>query len=458
MNFWGQYWVQAIGLFMQVIPALMIAFVPYDRSSFRFDRKRSIMGTFLLLVAMMICFPVIASFLPQERELSIDVYSDIYMVSVGVVFLILFSWLIQDTFIKKYFALLHSLFIIVVMLLVRSMLQNISVSVFAGGYRLWDLFLQLPIIVAISSVSYYIEHSILRNYYRAYDLEYTQRHSRFVAILFTIYFLSIGFYIVLLHGHTKAFMMMAPLFLFTGLILLFCYAFLMRESIIQNEKEQLRRINDTENMQFRKISNDMENARRQQHDLTHHLTLIFQKCQEKDIDGIEAYLDQIAKGNQLLLHQQFCQNPCVNSLLQYYISRAQENNIHTEVMVDLGKLQMDQNVLTILFGNTLENAILSNLAIPGDRWLRVKAELVGDRLAILEENACDHILPSAKYQSGEEYQRYDAFQSVRSTNHYGLSTVNAVCEKYGGSARFRYDEASHTFTTHLLLSTTPQKK
>ena len=135
MNFWGQYWVQTIGLFMQVIPALMIAFVPYDRSSFRFDRKRSIMGTFLLLVAMMICFPVIASFLPQERELSIDVYSDIYMVTVGVVFLILFSWLIQDTFIKKYFALLHSLFIIVVMLLVRSMLQNISVSVFAGGYR-----------------------------------------------------------------------------------------------------------------------------------------------------------------------------------------------------------------------------------------------------------------------------------------------------------------------------------
>ena len=127
-------------------------------------------------------------------------------------------------------------------------------------------------------------------------------------------------------------------------------------------------------------------------------------------------------------------------------------------MVDLGKLQMDQNVLTILFGNTLENAILSNLAIPGDRWLRVKAELAGDRLAILEENACDHILPSAKYQSGEEYQRYDAFQSVRSTNHYGLSTVNTVCEKYGGSARFRYDEASHTFTTRLLLSTTPQKK
>lgn len=35
MNFWGQYWVQAIGLFMQVIPALMIAFVPYDRVSFR---------------------------------------------------------------------------------------------------------------------------------------------------------------------------------------------------------------------------------------------------------------------------------------------------------------------------------------------------------------------------------------------------------------------------------------
>ncbi|MGN1390309.1 MAG: GHKL domain-containing protein [Bulleidia sp.] len=447
----NQYALQTLGFFLQIFPAFLMAFIPFDEESFRYDRKKTIYITSAVLIVITILFPILAIVLSKSLEVDINLYTDVYMLILVSGFMGVYFFLIQEPFQKKMLVMVHSIFMVVEQFLVRCLLQPLHPTLVIGGFQPIDILILLMIMMILTPVCYMINRDILRKYLKLYNARVLHSDSLLLIYLIFAYFAIIVVYMIYFHALDGRFTEITPLLLFNGLILLLYYAFLMRESVMRSEQEEMRRIHDSEVMQYQKIEHEIEAARRQQHDLTHNLNRLYQLADTGDPQKVKAYIEQIAKKAELVSKQKFCENPVLNNLLQYYAGWAQDNEIPCEVMADVPRLPIDANDLTILFGNIMENAILSNETAEGKKWIRVKAEIIGSRLAILVENACDQIHPSASYQPEKTYQTADAFQSVRFGKNYGLNAVNDICEKYGGSAKFRFDETNHTFTSRILL-------
>lgn len=446
-----QYVLQTLGFFLQIFPAFLMTFIPFDEESFRYDRKKTIYITSASLIIIAVLFPTLATVLSKSLEVDINVYTDVYMLILVFGFMGVYFFLIREPFQKKMLVMVHSIFMVVEQFLVRCLLQPLHPTLVVGGFQPIDILILLLIMMILTPVCYIINREILRKYLKLYNARVLQSDSILLIYLIFAYFAIIVVYMIYFGSADGRFTEITPLLLFTGLVLLLYYAFLMRESVMRSEQEEMRRIHDSEVMQYQKIEHEIEAARRQQHDLTHNLNRLYQLADTGDPQKVKAYIEQIAKKAELVSKQKFCENQVLNNLLQYYAGWAQDNEISCEVMADVPRLPIDANDLTILVGNIMENAILSNETVEGKRWIRIKAGIMGSSLAILVENACDQIHPSASYQPEKTYQTADAFQSVRFGKSYGLNAVNDICEKYGGSAKFRFDKPNHSFTSRILL-------
>ena len=446
-----QYVLQTLGFFLQIFPAFLMTFIPFDEESFRYDRKKTVWSVSAALIGVTILFPVLAYLMSGTEQVDINIYTDVYMLILVLGFMGTYFFLIQEPFQKKMLVMVHSIFMVAEQFLVRCLLQPLHPSLVVGGFQPIDILILLLIMMILTPICYIINRDILRRYLKLYNARVLKRERLLLIYLIFAYFAIIVINMIYFHAVDGRFTEITPLLLFIGLFLLLYYAFLMRESLIRSEQEEMRRIHDSEVMQYQKIEHEIEAARRQQHDLAHNLTKLYQLADTGDPQKVKAYIEQIAKKSELVSKQKFCENQALNNLLQYYVGWAQDNEITCEVMADVPRLPIDANDLTILFGNIMENAILSNETVEGERWIRVKAEVMGSRLALLVENACDQIHPSSEYQPEKTYQNVDAFQSVRFGKNYGLNAVKDICEKYGGSAKFRFDESNHSFTSRILL-------
>lgn len=446
-----QYVLQTLGFFLQIFPAFLMTFIPFDEESFRYDRKKTIYFTMAALIGITILFPLLSILMGGFLEVDINVYTNVYMLILVLGFMCVFFFLVQEPFQKKMLVMVHSIFMVVEEFLVRCLLQPLHPTLVVGGFQPIDILILLLIMMILTPICYMINRDILRKYLKLYNARVLHSESLLLIYMIFAYFAIIVVYMIYFHALDGRFTEITPLLLFTGLVLLLYYAFLMRESVMRSEQEEMRRVHDSEVMQYQKIEHEIEAARRQQHDLTHNLNRLYQLADTGDPQKVKAYIEQIAKKAELVSKQKFCENPVLNNLLQYYAGWAQDNEISCEVMADVPRLPIDANDLTILVGNIMENAILSNETVEGKRWIRIKAEIMGSSLAILVENACDQIHPSADYNPQKTYQTADAFQSVRFGKNYGLNAVTDVSEKYGGSAKFRFDEPNHTFISRILL-------
>lgn len=458
MNHFEPYVMQTLGFFLQIFPASMLAYVPFEEKSYRKGRWHTILTTALMMIGVTVLFPVLASMLDEKSAWDINSYTNLYMFILALLFMGFFFYEINEPFIKKMLVFVHSIFLVVEMFLIRAILQPWYPTLFTGGFTGRDILVLVPIMATTSLICYVINRWIMRKYLRGFDSETMRNESIVLILMVYFYFGMLVFYILRLHS-TKGgltaggFSRLAPIFLINGVILLMYFTLLLRDSAVRREQYEIRRIHDTETLQYQKIEREMETARRQEHDLMHQLNLLYQLANQGDTKTIKAEVEKIARTYRLVAEQKFCNNQVLNNLLRYYFQWAKDDGISCEVMADVPSLSIDDNDLTILFGNLMENAILANETVEGQEWIRVKAEVIGNRLAILIENACSEVSTTRTYDSKKMYQSYAAFQSVRFRKGTGLSIVENIVDRYEGSAQYRYDAENHTFTSRILLNT-----
>jgi sensor histidine kinase regulating citrate/malate metabolism len=80
--------------------------------------------------------------------------------------------------------------------------------------------------------------------------------------------------------------------------------------------------------------------------------------------------------------------------------------------------------LCVIMGNLLENAVEACRYVE-EKFIKVRAVVDGDFLTVVVENSFDGIW---RYEGGVYMSRKEAPE----TRGVGLSSVRAVCEKYGG--------------------------
>lgn len=271
----------------------------------------------------------------------------------------------------------------------------------------------------------------------------------FIPILSILYSIFITF--INLVGDAMRDMFTLPAFLFCTVCLIFAYWFLFSE--IHNVKERIICANQLEifDIQYKKITADVEASRQARHDLRHHLRVLRVLLEEDKIRDAQNYLERTER---LYIHrenQNFCGNSMLNALLQYYAAQAEQNGVAFQTSIAIEKSSIEATDMTVLLGNCLENALESCKRIKREKpYITLKMKQVNHALIIQMENTCESVSLRSRERHCIKALRGSEFMSQKTSGiGVGLISVNRIAKKYKGVAEYRFEPPR--FFTRIAL-------
>lgn len=171
-----------------------------------------------------------------------------------------------------------------------------------------------------------------------------------------------------------------------------------------------------------------ETHKRLRHDMRHHLDTIAEYAKCGDIPAVLAYIGEYGAEISETALNQYSLNKTVNSIFSVYARRAEESGIAFLVKCIVpAELRVRDIDLAALLGNLLENA-LHGCGKSGKekQFIEVRMHVKNNRLVIV----CDNICPDDLELSG-------GFPTGKSI---GISSILAVCRKYGGDLNYRLED------------------
>ena len=133
-------------------------------------------------------------------------------------------------------------------------------------------------------------------------------------------------------------------------------------------------------------------AAQQRHDLHHHNAVIMGLLQGGELEDIKAYLKSFDSAVDVQNSTAYCVHPIVNSIMNHYAGRANQEDIKTSFEVNVpANIGIENIDLTCVLGNVLENALEGCLRLPkeNEKVISVKVKSLDHRLRVRVENTCD---------------------------------------------------------------------
>lgn len=194
--------------------------------------------------------------------------------------------------------------------------------------------------------------------------------------------------------------------------------------------------------QYRRLSNNMEATRRMSHDLRHHMITLQGFLQSGKIKQAEQYLDHYLLTTKEHEVTRLCDNAIVNAVVDYYRMLAEEQGVRFSACIAIPVDPAIQDVdLSVLIGNLLENAVDAVLLVNGDtRFICFNMICSGKMLVVAVDNGFNG---TVKMEAG----RYLSTKNQHSG--FGLSSVEAIAEKYSGGVEFTHE--ADVFHSSVML-------
>lgn len=201
---------------------------------------------------------------------------------------------------------------------------------------------------------------------------------------------------------------------------------------------------------YKKFGECIEETRKGEHDLRHHLNTVLGLSQQKNNEKIEKYISELL-GNRLsiseILH---CENDAVNAILGYYANICKQEGIDfiIETMVPQD-LEIDETDLCVVFGNILENALEACRRITfGEKIIKLSSQFIGNKLFITVDNRF----------TGDIRLKNGVYLSQKRNEEPGIGVISvvAIAKKYAGEASFK--AVDQIFMVSVVLTNPPQKK
>lgn len=183
-------------------------------------------------------------------------------------------------------------------------------------------------------------------------------------------------------------------------------------------------------LQYQRLSERIEEARRARHDLRQSLNVLQVFLDKGDTENLFSYISQFCSSVPMDSPMTYCLYPPLNALICYYCEMALQNGAAFDAQVDYPEDATVTNTdVIVLFGNLLENAVEAcTRQKEGTRFIHLKAEPCKDYIVITMENSCKGDLR----QKGEDF-----YSSKRPGLGIGTSSVRRIAKKYGGMAQFK---------------------
>ena len=248
------------------------------------------------------------------------------------------------------------------------------------------------------------------------------------------------------------------LFAMSGIILNIVLLYVYVYSILKNawqqtqktlEEKQARFLLDLQTQRMKDLHQAIADTRQSRHDLRHHLQALSTLASQEDGGTAEERLfriqDYLKTYTEMVDQREFiplCHNLLVDSLLNYYRSKALDAQVSFEIHANLPEISMIPDpLLCIILGNLLENALDAVTELPADeRHIQVALQILEENLIITVDNTFN----------GNLDIKGDVFHSTKATGSgLGLINVSQTAENYGGNALF--EGAGKSFHASVIL-------
>lgn len=446
------------GFLIQIGGGMVLCMFPFAKEAFRYPRKWVIAGYTALTLLFSAGFPLIMSIPPLQGAQYRSLAANAYMLFVILLFTGLYFWIIRAEIIKKLVVLVLVLFYAAT----QYLLVNLVTPLFPGGV-LPDVYPPLVLALYAGTAAILFPLALVfmlravREYLAEMELKNIRREFDTVLLVTILYFFMLVLYASRPDGLMADFWWwLIPPFLLAVAVLGVFYWTLFRESVRRKRDSEERKALEIQKLQYESITREMENARRMRHDLRHYLNGLADLLEQDKPEEMKDYLAQVIDRASRRENETYCLNPVINGLLQYYAGLARQEGIRCKVQADCGELTISAADLTVLLGNTMENAIRSCKSCGKDGWITIQIGVIGGSLVMQVENPCIHIHPTGRYPLDGAFLPAAAFASTREGGGYGLSSIEHTAQRYGGDAYFRYNEQAKTFTTRIRLNLHPE--
>ena len=214
----------------------------------------------------------------------------------------------------------------------------------------------------------------------------------------------------------------------------------------EEKAHQLEHQIQLEELNYRNIVGNLENARMLRHDVRHHLRLIGELAESGNTKAIQDYIQSYDDRIQSEATVQVSDNYIFNSIYQYYLAKCEENGIELSVKAKLGQSPgIGQVDLTVLFSNILENAFNACRKVMGQKpFIDLRVGPVGDSMVIIMKNSTTMVsekqtLTTAELQRLKENGR----------KSLGLQSVQSIVDAHHGYVE--YHCSGGVFSTKISI-------
>ncbi len=325
-----------------------------------------------------------------------------------------------------------------------------SFSVMFGGNEWADAGARALSYLATYLVYKFYLKKKFRTFVNSYNLIYGWIGLTLVSLAFTILFLSIQYFPVVLALRTdvKLFTNVMICAIVTyGVTYIALVAIFTRIVEWQKAKSEMREAEmKTEYWKSQIEAQEVliNNTRKIKHDMRHHDTLLVEFLNNKQYDKALNYLQEHGAIIDSMTIKQYCKNYTVNCLLSSYIQRAEKAGIKVECHADIpDELNIDDLKLASLYANLIENAIEACERIKDEtitKFINIHTAFENGTLRILIENSANNDV------------KFDGpFPISQKANPSGIGTKNIyeLAQQYGGLCD--YSLANGIFTARLIL-------
>ncbi len=184
---------------------------------------------------------------------------------------------------------------------------------------------------------------------------------------------------------------------------------------------------DLQREQYIRLTENAESIKAARHDMRHHLAVLSGFHKTGDSEKLGAYLSDVT-GTIPANDTMICDNYAVNAVAAHYLAQAQSEGVKTETRLsvpeDTGCVSAAD--LCVIVGNLLENAVEACRNVKnGEKYIRVdsRSGIRGVDLSIVVENS---------FNGQQVKDLHTSRKRNKDTEGIGLSSVKAICEKYGG--------------------------
>lgn len=451
--------LNTVGFFMQFATTVFLSCLPFGDDSFRLGKRRTIALAMVCSLAVSVLFGVTVCFTPAIEVFgSEELFCNTYMLVTAAALSLWYFNALKCSMPRKSVSLCLAVFYEVT----QYVAVNLLLWLFpddgrSGVYNLETVLMIAATMCVMLPMMIYLLRGPVREYLLFVSTKTVARELSKIIIISGIYlavlFVYSGVIPQLIDWDTDEYsLVVLPIMAMNIVFLLVFYVSSFRDSLRHERDAEYNGYLEIQRIEYRKITQEIENMRRSRHDLRHHLATIYELASDGSREELLAYIEELLSVAQRGSAVRYCENASINGLLQYYVTQGKTAGVECSVHAVCGEIAVPPVDITVMLGNTLDNALRACEGVSGRKFLDITIGVVGGMLAIIVTNSCSGVHPTGKYNVSDGFLPAEAFGSMRQDGGIGLKSIAATARTYDGDAQFRYDAQNMSFTTRIRLN------